>query len=177
MILLCRLVICYMTHVTSARAVIAGQYNIEKNKNGNIRLFWERLDAPHSFSTSEAPPKGPSVTDATFSPCPGNQNGHLASTCKRSRKSAIFSLLSDKHSAACAAVAAAAARCAPQRTGSRLFPPPPARPPPPGPKNTEAAAPVRIDPAQTKARVSRLTPLIECFWHFVPPPPQHCSLC
>jgi hypothetical protein len=66
-----------------------GQYNIEKNKNGNIRLFWERLDAPHSFSTSEVPPKGPSVTDATFSPGPGNQNGHLAS--KRSRKRAIFS--------------------------------------------------------------------------------------
>jgi hypothetical protein len=67
----------------------SGQYNIEKNKNGNIRLFWERLDAPHSFSTSEVPPKGPSVTDATFSPGPGNQNGHLAS--KRSRKRAIFS--------------------------------------------------------------------------------------
>ena len=47
------------------------------------------LDAPHSFSTSEVPPKGPSVTDATFSPGPGNQNGHLAS--KRPRKSAIFS--------------------------------------------------------------------------------------
>jgi hypothetical protein len=74
-----------------------------KKKNGNILLFWERLDATHSFSTSEAPPGGSSVTVLTLSPFPGNQNGHLAS--KRPRKRAIFSLLSGKHSAACAAVA------------------------------------------------------------------------
>ena len=142
-----------------------GQYNIEKNKNGNIRLFWERLDAPHSFSTSEVPPKGPSVTDATFSPGPGNQNGHLAS--KRSRKRAIFSLLSDKHSAACAAAAPrlqlpllAALRSLQEAASFLLHPPAP--PPPPGPKNTEAAALVRIDPAQTEAGVCLSPhPLIE----------------
>jgi hypothetical protein len=35
---------------------VFGPYNIEKHKNGNIRIFWERMDALHLFSTSGAPP-------------------------------------------------------------------------------------------------------------------------
>jgi hypothetical protein len=65
------------------KKILRFNMTLKKNKNGNIRLFWERPDAPHSVSTSEVPPKGPPVTGATFSPFPGNQNGHLASGSAR----------------------------------------------------------------------------------------------